>query len=201
MNIQWCSSNSHVYMFTVWIKSRFKSHMQTTCVCLQTVLRTATLFLAYSNGLHVFIGQMWVLFLTPDYFTRHFRGCTSWKPALSFINCSLYFLSVNQPELEMRLRLKPVKDAAAFPAFIQRLWQLCLDIHDHLLSISSSLFLSTLLLILRMRWWSHPRKTGFSPGLGENGDMFHWPAHSQPRRVGLKRDEAAGMKHGTTRSH
>lgn len=65
-------------------------------------------------------------------------------------------------------------------------WQLWLDIHDHLFSISSSLFLSTLLLILRMRWWSHPRKTGISPGPGENGDMFHWPAHSPPHWVGLK---------------
>ena len=44
-----------------------------------------------------------------------------------------------------------MKDAACVPAFIHCVWQLWLDIHDHLFSTFSSLFLSTLLLILRRK--------------------------------------------------
>lgn len=108
--------------------------------------------------------------------------------AFSFINSSLYFMCV-QPETTAstgngsdrnQWRMQPT----VLLSFT--VWQLWLDFHDHLFSISSSLFLSTLLLILRMRWWSHPRKTGISPGAGENGDMFHWPAHSPPHWVGQK---------------
>lgn len=144
---------------------------------------------------------LWHWTFSPPSGRQSFRGL---KTALGFINSSLYFMcSVWNHSLNWEHSSDWNQWRMQFLLSLT-VWQFWMDIHDHLFSISSSLFLSTLLLILRMRWWSHPRKTGISPGLGENGDMFHWPAHSPPHRVRLKEygwRDTTGMKLGATRSH
>lgn len=97
-----------------------------------------------------------------------------------------------------QLRLKPVKDAADVPAFIHRPWQLWLDIHDHLFSISSSLFLSTLLLILRMRWWG-PSEEDWTLWYVSLASSFPI-ALASTAEIMVRRD-TAGIKNTPIRSH